>query len=79
VWRSCTRASEGKGITHADGVADTAVDVEDDAAHARALALVIHVPHFSPRVLLHLPLSLHQGLQIQPILLNFGNLATSDF
>jgi len=43
----------GGGDADADGVAGTAVDAEDDAAHARALAL-LHVPHVPPRVPLHL-------------------------
>jgi len=46
----------GSGDADADGVAGAAVDAEDDAAHARALAL-LHVPHVSPRVPLHLSLS----------------------
>jgi len=47
----------GGGDADADGVAGAAVDAEDDAAHARALALV-HVPHVPPRVPLHLDPSL---------------------
>lgn len=47
----------GGGDADADGVAGTAVDAEDDAAHARALAL-LHVPHVAPRVPLHLLLCL---------------------
>lgn len=43
--------------TDADGVAGAAVNAEDDAAHAGALAL-FHVPHLPPRVPLHLPLPL---------------------
>ncbi|CAN6213098.1 unnamed protein product [Urochloa humidicola] len=45
----------GGGDADADGVAGAAVDAEDDAAHARALALV-HVPHvpLPRRVPLHL-------------------------
>jgi hypothetical protein len=44
----------GGGDADADGVAGAAVDAEDDAAHARALAL-LHVPHVPPREPLHLP------------------------
>lgn len=48
------RVGEGHGRrdAHADGVAGAAVDAEDDAAHARALAL-LHVPHLPGRVPLH--------------------------
>jgi hypothetical protein len=42
----------GGGDADADGVAGAAVDAEDDAAHARALAL-LRVPHVPPRVPLH--------------------------
>lgn len=47
----------GGGDADADGVAGAAVDAEDDAAHARALAL-LHVPHVPPREPLHLDPSL---------------------
>lgn len=48
------RVGEGHGRrdAHADGVAGAAVDAEDDAADARALAL-LHVPYLPGRVPLH--------------------------
>jgi hypothetical protein len=53
----------GGGDADADGVAGAA-DAEDDAAHARALAL-LHVPHVPPREPLHL-LSLSLSLFYLP-------------
>lgn len=65
----------GGGDADADGVAGAAVDAEDDAAHARALAL-LHVPHVPPREPLHLPLSLSLSLLSARALTGLHNTGT---
>lgn len=55
------RVGEGHGRRDADtdGVAGAAVDAEDDAPHARALAL-LHVPYLTTRLRVPLHLCGHQ-------------------